>query len=81
VVNFVGEDEEETLMMNRELLSFSFNNMEDPPIVLQNDSIYEITQIADVIPRRSNCLLIWRNHWRGGGRSLLLRDHVAIRKN
>lgn len=56
VAHFVGEDEEETLMMIRELLSFlPSNNMEDPPIVPTNDSIYrESPKLQTLIPDDPN---------------------------
>lgn len=52
VAHFVGEDEEETLMMIRELLSFlPSNNMEDPPVVPTNDSIHrESPDLQGLIP-------------------------------
>lgn len=56
VAHFVGEDEEETLMMIRELLSFlPSNNMEDPPIVPTRDSINrESTKLQTLIPDDPN---------------------------
>jgi len=56
VAHFVGNDEEETLMMIRELLSFlPSNNMEDPPIVPSRDSITrESPQLQTLIPDDSN---------------------------
>lgn len=56
VAHFVGNDEEETLMMIRELLSFlPSNNMEDPPIVPTRDSITrESPQLQTLIPDDSN---------------------------
>lgn len=56
VAHFVGNDEEETLMMIRELLSFlPSNNMEDPPIVPTRDSISrESPQLQTLIPYDSN---------------------------
>ncbi|WP_294083924.1 acyl-CoA carboxylase subunit beta [Proteiniphilum sp. UBA5384] len=56
VAHFVGEDEEETLMMIRELLSFlPSNNMEDPPIVPTQDSIHrESPDLQTLIPDDPN---------------------------
>lgn len=56
VAHFVGNDEEETLMMIRELLSFlPSNNMEDPPIVPSRDSITrESPLLQTLIPDDSN---------------------------
>lgn len=56
VAHFVGEDEEETLMMIRELLSFlPSNNMEDPPIVPTRDSINrESPKLQTLIPDDPN---------------------------
>lgn len=56
VAHFVGEDEEETLMMIRELLSFlPSNNMEDPPIVPTQDSIHrESPELQTLIPDDPN---------------------------
>lgn len=56
VAHFVGSDEEETLMMIRELLSFlPSNNMEDPPIVPTKDSIVrESPELQTLIPDDTN---------------------------
>lgn len=56
VAHFVGEDEEETLMMIRELLSFlPSNNMEDPPVVPTQDSIHrESPELQTLIPEDPN---------------------------
>lgn len=56
VAHFVGEDEEETLMMIRELLSFlPSNNMEDPPVVPTHDSIHrESPDLQALIPDDPN---------------------------
>jgi len=56
VAHFVGNDEEETLMMIRELLSFlPSNNMEDPPLVPTRDNIYrESPGLQTLIPEDSN---------------------------
>ncbi len=56
VAHFVGSDEEETLMMIRELLSFlPSNNMEDPPIVPTKDSIVrESPELQKLIPDDTN---------------------------
>lgn len=56
VAHFVGSDEEETLMMIRELLSFlPSNNMEDPPIVPTKDSILrESPELQKLIPDDTN---------------------------
>lgn len=56
VAHFVGEDEEETLMMIRELLSFlPSNNMEDPPVVPTHDSIYrQSPKLQTLIPDDPN---------------------------
>ncbi len=56
VAHFVGSDEEETLMMIRELLSFlPSNNMEDPPIVPTKDSVVrESPELQTLIPDDTN---------------------------
>ena len=56
VAHFVGNDEEETLMMIRELISFlPSNNMEDPPITTTRDtSTRKTTSIEELIPEDSN---------------------------
>lgn len=56
VAHFMGSDEEETLMMIRELLSFlPSNNMEDPPIVPTKDSIVrESPELQKLIPDDTN---------------------------
>ena len=56
VAHFVGNDEEETLMMIRELISFlPSNNMEDPPITTTRDtSTRKTTGIEELIPEDSN---------------------------
>lgn len=56
VAHFVGNDEEETLMMIRELLSFlPSNNMEDPPMVPTKDSILrESPELQTLIPDDTN---------------------------
>ncbi|MDD4630622.1 MAG: acyl-CoA carboxylase subunit beta [Proteiniphilum sp.] len=56
VSHFVGNDEEETLMMIRELLSFlPSNNMEDPPLVPTKDSISrESPGLQTLIPDDTN---------------------------
>ncbi len=56
VSHFVGNDEEETLMMIRELITFlPSNNMEDPPITATRDpSTRETNKIEDLIPEDSN---------------------------
>jgi len=56
VAHFVGNDEEETLMMIRELLSFlPSNNMEDPPVVPTPDNIYrESPELQMLIPDDPN---------------------------
>lgn len=56
VAHFVGNDEEETLMMIRELISFlPSNNMEDPPLTTTKDTVNRKTQnIQKLIPQDSN---------------------------
>ena len=56
VAHFVGNDEEETLMMIRELISFlPSNNMEDPPLTTTRDtSTRKTTGIEELIPEDSN---------------------------
>jgi propionyl-CoA carboxylase beta chain len=56
VVHFVGNDEEETLMMIRELISFlPSNNMEDPPLTSTRDTnTRKTTGIEELIPEDSN---------------------------
>ena len=56
VTHFVGNDEEETLMMIRELLSFiPSNNMEDTAIVLSSDSNNrECPKLQTLIPKDPN---------------------------
>ena len=56
VAHFVGNDEEETLMMIRELISFlPSNNMEDPPLTSTRDTnTRKTTGIEELIPEDSN---------------------------
>ena len=56
VAHFVGNDEEETLMMIRELISFlPSNNMEDPPLTSTRDTKTRKTPgIEELIPEDSN---------------------------
>ena len=56
VAHFVGNDEEETLMMIRELISFlPSNNMEDPPMTSTRDTNNRKTpDIHKLIPEDSN---------------------------
>ena len=56
VAHFVGNDEEETLMMIRELISFlPSNNMEDPPLTSTRDTnTRKTTSIEELIPGDSN---------------------------
>lgn len=56
VAHFVGKDEEETLMMIRELISFlPSNNMEDPPLTSTRDTNNrKTTGIEELIPEDSN---------------------------
>jgi propionyl-CoA carboxylase beta chain len=56
VTHFVGESEEDTLMMIRELLSFlPSNNMEDIPIVPTTDDIHrECEKLQTLIPEDPN---------------------------
>jgi propionyl-CoA carboxylase beta chain len=56
VSHFMGESEEETLMMMRELLSFlPSNNMEDAPIVPTSDDIHrESEKLQTLIPLDPN---------------------------
>ena len=56
VAHFVGNDEEETLMMIRELISFlPSNNMEDPPLTSTRDTnTRKTTSIEELIPEDSN---------------------------
>jgi propionyl-CoA carboxylase beta chain len=56
VAHFMGESEEETLMMIRELLGFlPSNNMEDPPIVPTSDDIHrESEKLQTLIPQDPN---------------------------
>lgn len=56
VAHFVGNDEEETLMMIRELISFlPSNNMEDPPLTTTRDTTTrKTTGIEELIPEDSN---------------------------
>ncbi len=56
VAHFVGNDEEETLMMIRELISFlPSNNMEDPPLMSTRDTINrETPEIDKLIPQDSS---------------------------
>lgn len=56
VAHFVGNDEEETLMMIRELISFlPSNNMEDPPLTTTRDTFNRKTpDIQKFIPEDSN---------------------------
>lgn len=56
VAHFVGNDEEETLMMIRELITFlPSNNMEDPPITPTRDAPGRATnEIEKLIPEDSN---------------------------
>lgn len=56
VSHFVGNDEEETLMMIRELITFlPSNNMEDAPLTATRDSISRLTSdIEKLIPQDSN---------------------------
>ncbi|MBF6596862.1 MAG: acyl-CoA carboxylase subunit beta [Fermentimonas sp.] len=56
VAHFVGNDEEETLMMIRELISFlPSNNMEDPPLTTTRDTnTRKTTGIEELIPEDSN---------------------------
>jgi Acetyl-CoA carboxylase, carboxyltransferase component (subunits alpha and beta) len=56
VTHFVGESEEDTLMMIRELLSFlPSNNMEDAPIVPTTDDIHrECEKLQTLIPEDPN---------------------------
>lgn len=56
VAHFVGNDEEETLMMIRELVSFlPSNNMEDPPLTSTRDTnIRKTPGIEELIPEDSN---------------------------
>jgi propionyl-CoA carboxylase beta chain len=56
VAHFMGETEEETLLMMRELLSFlPSNNMEDPPIVPIKDDIHrENDRLQSLIPEDPN---------------------------
>jgi propionyl-CoA carboxylase beta chain len=56
VAHFIGDSEEETLMMIRELLSFlPSNNMEDPPALPTSDPIErECTKLQNLIPEDPN---------------------------
>ena len=56
VAHFVGNDEEETLMMIRELISFlPPNDMEDPPLMSTRDTINrETPEIDKLIPQDSS---------------------------
>nr|WP_321410583.1 acyl-CoA carboxylase subunit beta [uncultured Carboxylicivirga sp.] len=56
VAHFVGDDDEHTLMMIRELLSFlPSNNMEDPPVIKSTDDIHrETEELQSLIPADPN---------------------------
>jgi len=56
VAHFVGDDDEHTLMMIRELLSFlPSNNMEDPPVLPTSDHIKrENDELQELIPADPN---------------------------
>ncbi len=56
VAHFVGNDEEETLMMIRELISFlPSNNMEDPPLIATRDTDSRKTPgIEELLPEDSS---------------------------
>jgi len=56
VAHFVGDDDEHTLMMIRELLSFiPSNNMEDPPVIKSTDDIRrESEELQSLIPADPN---------------------------
>ncbi len=56
VAHFVGDDDEHTLMMIRELLSFlPSNNMEDPPVVPTTDDVHrESEDLQTLIPSDPN---------------------------
>jgi len=56
VAHFMGDDDEHTLMMIRELLSFlPSNNMEDPPVIHSNDDIRrESEELQKLIPADPN---------------------------
>ena len=56
VAHFVGDDDENTLMMIRELLSFiPSNNMEDPPVIKSTDDIRrESEELQSLIPADPN---------------------------
>ncbi|MEI7676041.1 MAG: carboxyl transferase domain-containing protein, partial [Bacteroidales bacterium] len=56
VAHFMGNDEEDTLMMVRELLTFlPSNNMEDAPILPSRDDVSrEDTRLNDIVPADPN---------------------------
>jgi len=56
VAHFTGNDEDQTLMMIRELLSFlPSNNLEDPPVIPAVDPIDRVDeQLQDVVPADPN---------------------------
>ncbi len=56
VAHFIGNDDEHTLMMIRELLSFlPSNNLEDPPAITSNDDPDRVDEsLQDIIPADPN---------------------------
>lgn len=56
VAHFVGKDDEDTLLMVRELLSYMpSNNMEMPPVYASNDDVNRlIPELNDIIPDNPN---------------------------
>ncbi len=52
VAHFIGEDDEQTMMMIRELLSFlPSNNMEDPPVKPSHDDINRVDEkLQTIVP-------------------------------